>query len=416
MPKPFYKEIQIPSEVKYLYASLFDSSNAYFSAPEGVTVSIESKDESGTIKYYNEDTDTDSLYIQMNGKSLHKLCVRDPVAGEWRIRIQAKTNTPLFFQFQTVPTKDPHDTMRDTFEAGSLGSNIAYAGLANIFNIPIGGDAENGKMAEAIKKALYRGRTLLQSRKDLRDHYELTEIEKAIEILSKVANPADSSKLPDVLLVDANGDDEATKRIYTVREELLYNIDEFHVNYHTLIGEHGATRQNFEIGLAYISNLKLVSVAGHGNNNKVFGYLPPGIDFVEGEMSIQPGVHVPDAILNRISVNPMLVNGKIFHLCSCCSAANDGLGQELVANRARAFVGYVTTFTSVADLWMIKPDCTIDAILMEGKTVEEAVTVAKAHYKALEITHNEIPYRVGILQAHHDGLKIKGDRTARVHS
>jgi len=66
----------------------------------------------GTIKHYNKGTNTESLYVQMNGKSLYKLCVKDSVVGEWLIRIQAKTNTPLFFQFQTVPTKDPHGTIR----------------------------------------------------------------------------------------------------------------------------------------------------------------------------------------------------------------------------------------------------------------------------------------------------------------
>ena len=68
----------------------------------------------GTIKHYNKGTNTESFYIQMNGKSLHKLCVKDSVAGEWRIRIQAKTNTQLqlLFQFQTVPIEDPRGTIR----------------------------------------------------------------------------------------------------------------------------------------------------------------------------------------------------------------------------------------------------------------------------------------------------------------
>ena len=136
-PINFRKQIQIPSGVKFLYASLFDSSNAYFATPQNVTVIIDSQD--GKTSYKHK-TDIESLYIQMtkDGQSLQKLCVRNPEAGTWTITIKAMTNTPVYFQFQTVPTKDTYATMQATLSPHSvLGKNwkdIAYAGFTNIAN------------------------------------------------------------------------------------------------------------------------------------------------------------------------------------------------------------------------------------------------------------------------------------------
>lgn len=48
------------------------------------------------------------------------------------------TNTPVSFQFQTVPTSDPYSTMQATLSpSGVLGpqwEEIAYTGFANIAN------------------------------------------------------------------------------------------------------------------------------------------------------------------------------------------------------------------------------------------------------------------------------------------
>ena len=430
--KQFDKQITIPPGVKFLYANLFDSSNAYFAAPEGVTVTIDSKDESGTIKHYNEDTNTENLYIQMNGKSLHKLCVKDPVAGEWRIKIQAKTNTPLVFQFQTLPTKDPRDTIRDTFKAGILGFSTAYAGLANFVNAPLSGDGDSGQRPAAIEliyKALFEGRNLLPSSSDLHNHYELSDIEQAIQILLSIAADPAPRNPPKILLVDANGDEQVTKRVYEGRKELLYDKITPGGNYVTkLVGEEEepATKISFESKLGSIPDLKLVSIAGHGNSTAVYGYLLPGITVSNGELIVPPDVDRPLPIL-QTPVEPGLVHGKIFHLFSCRSAAVGGLGQALVKNGARAFIGYNEIVGTIKSkpLWMFKPDCAICLTLMEGKTVKEAVTVAKAYYRVLvnKVTRqteieNEKKYAIftGILKVNHDALTIEGDCNARLYT
>ena len=113
------KKIEIPLNVTYLYASVFECCKTYFAAPEDVIVTIDSEDASYKPKSYKHNTNTDSLYIQMtpNGQSLQKLFVKDPAPGWWTITVQAKTKAPVYFQFQTVPKEHFFDTIRDTLSS-----------------------------------------------------------------------------------------------------------------------------------------------------------------------------------------------------------------------------------------------------------------------------------------------------------
>ena len=412
MPNNFSKQIVIPSGVKFLYASLFDPCNAYFAVPKDVTVTIDSQDASGAITRYNSDTNTESLYIQMaaSGKSVQKLCVKAPTAGKWTINIKAKTNTQVFFQFQTVPTKSPYDTTKNTLSKllGLKWKCIAYAGFTNICNTQkFGGDNDIVVMPVAVAPvgmALFNGKVAesqwAQVFSDLQNCDG--DIEKGTStVCNKVAPPPPN--LPNILLVDANGDDKATKRIYESREQFLYKKVEIGVpqnNYSKLVGENEATRELFLTRVAD-SNLKLVSVAGHGNNNKVCGY----------------GQHV---ILDTTNVNRDLVKGKIFHFYACCTAI--GLGPELNRNEAIAYVGYDKTLQTLVnkedyDEWVIKPDCTIVLELIQGKTVREAVNRARAYYKKLLNRHKDQymnPFLIGILKDHYGALRVQGNLDARI--
>ena len=409
----FSKKITIPPGVKFLYASLVDPYNAYFSVPEGVTVTIDSQDATGAITHYNSDTNTESLYIQMGqmtafSKTLQKLCVKDPTAGIWTINIESKTNTPVFFQFQTVPTKDPYDTMKKTLSKllGLLWNYIAYAGFTNICNLGGDNDIVVMPVVAAIGTALFIGLwTLLY--KSLQN--SSGDIKKAIStVCSAVAPPRPN--LPDILLVDANGDDEYTKRVYEGRAQFLYpevELGVFQQNFSKLVGELEATRDRFLTNLAN-TNLKLVSVAGHGKSEAVYGYLPRGA---------YQEAHV---ILNTTDVKdePERVNGKIFHFYACCTATN--LGPELDRNKAMAYVGYNKELTTLVNEdnrhpWMIKPDCSIDLSLIEGKTVQAAVNNAKSYYKKLIIKHRELhPQLIGILEGHCNALTVIGNLDARL--
>ena len=167
-----------------------------------------------------------------------------------------------------------------------------------------------------------------------------------------------ASDLPGILLVDANGAHTVTITMYTCRYDYLYQISQ---NCSKLVGEHEATNQNFLTSFTE-PTLKLVSVAGHGNDNSVYGYVPP------------PVIRYPHAeiLLNTIDVQRNLANEKIFHFLACCTA--NGLGQALVNIGAIACISYSKEFSlACGHMWMVKPDCTIlQELIINGKTIAQA--------------------------------------------
>lgn len=120
--KVFSKTITVPSGTELLYASLFQSENAYFAMPPNTTISINSTNTSEGKTTYNTNTNTDDLYIEMasDGVNVRKLCVKNPISGQWTIDINTITNTSLCFQFQTVPIKDQYTTMRKTLSPSTV--------------------------------------------------------------------------------------------------------------------------------------------------------------------------------------------------------------------------------------------------------------------------------------------------------
>ena len=370
-PINFRKQIQIPSGVKFLYASLFDSSNAYFAAPQNVTVIIDSQD--GKTSYKHK-TDIESLYIQMtkDGQSLQKLCVRNPEAVTWTITIKAMTNTPVYFQFQTVPTKDTYATMQATLSPHSvLGKNwkdIAYAGFTNIANTQTFGGKKNLDVVQipAVVGATGEALVATQSWTSINSDIQNGEgdIQKATKTMSDGAAPPPSD-LPGILLVDANGVHTITVTMYQGKYDYLYQIPQ---NCSKLVGKHEATNQNFITSVTE-RTLKLVSVAGHGNDNSVYGYVPP------------PVIRYPHAeiLLNTNDVQSNLANKKIFHLLACCTA--NGLGQTLVNNGAIACISYSKeVYLAFGRMWMVKPDCTILKEL-----IKNGITIAQAKVRAKQV-------------------------------
>ena len=367
-PINFRKQIQIPSGVKFLYASLFDSSNAYFAAPQNVTLIIDSQD--GKTNYKHE-TDTESLYIQMtkDGQSLQKLCVRNPEAGTWTIKIKAMTNTPVYFQFQTVPIKDTYATMQTTLSPHSvLGKNwkdIAYAGFTNIANTQTFGGKKKPDVVQIPATVAATGKTFVTTQPWTSVNGDIQngegDIEKATKTMYDAVVPPPSD-LPGILLVDANGADTTTITMYQSRKDYLYQIQQ---NCSKLVGEHEATRQKFRTSVTE-PTIKLVSVAGHGNANSICGYVPPPV--------------IKDPPANLLSTNDVqrnLANGKIFHLLACCTAKT--LGQTLVNKGAIACISYrKKIYLSCDRIWMVKPDCTIlKELIINRKTIAQAVVQAE---------------------------------------
>ena len=414
--KYFSQEIPISSEVAYLYASLFDSCNAYFAAPKDVTVTIVSQDAlSSAKKNYDSNTSTDSLYIQMttNGKSLQKLCVKDPAAGVWTIKIQAKTNTPVYFQFQIVPTADPYGTMQATLSSSSvLGSkweDISYGGYANIASNTDNYQTLGVKKGTlAVPPIVAGGMACLVSAgskemigyliKDVQNDHGV--VKKATDTIKNAAAPTPPN-LHNILLVDANGFHNDTKSVFECRNERVYpkvKSGVFCNNYSDLVGENNAIKEKF-VSKLEDSNLNFVSVAGHGNNKSVYGHME------------ESGSWIPILSTNDHDVIKQLVTGKIFHFLACKTASE--LGQTLVSNGAIAFIGYKETFKCSSSRWTLKPDCSIDENLIKGETVEQAVAHAKKAYQTLIKNHSKpesltSPSVVGALEHNHDALMFIG--------
>ena len=384
--KKYSKQITISSNVTYLYASLFDSCSAYFAAPEDVKVTIESRDTpSGSPTHYDKNTITDSLYIQMttNGERLQNLCVKNPAPGVWTIAIQAKTNTPVYFQFQTVPTAAPYGTMQATLSSSSmLGSNwedIAYAGYASIANNIANNQMFDVETDIGIFPQLFADLTLGMEvvaslptfgcfQKTVQNDQKI--VKNVIDTVKNAAVPTPLD-LHSILLVDADGADAGTHFIFQGRKRYIYPIVEtgaFRQDYSKLVGKHEAIEEKF-LSKLNDSKLKLVSIAGHGNYDRVCGYTVSGIS-----------PYTP--ILLATDVTEELATGKIFHFLACNTAKE--LGQTLVKNKAVAFIGYNKPFEASSPYkWMLQPDCTVEQELINGKTVEQAVEHAKAEYKKL---------------------------------
>ena len=209
--------------------------------------------------------------------------------------------------------------------------------------------------------------------------------------------PADTSDLCKILLVDANGAPKLTKAMYEGRQMYIYSyVDKNSVSFIRLVGENDAIKENF-ISKLNNCNLKLVSVAGHGNDDCIYGY------------TLETSPNTP--ILSTNEVTERLATGKIFHFIACKTAKD--LGTELVKNKAKAFIGYKEKIKfSIKDKNMCKPDCIIDQELIKGKTVDQAVEKAKAEYRKLmnnETTHGEI---IGALELNCAALEVQGDRDA----
>ena len=419
-PKYFRRKLKISSKVTYLYASVFECYKTCFAAAENVTVTIDSysEDPRGGTKNYKVDTNTGKLYIQMtaNNKSLQKLFVKDPAAGVWEITIQVRTSTPVCFQFQTVPTADLHDTMKATLSSSDiLGSNwkdIAYASFANIvctqtFNTEELKDII-GQLPKAVSCAnIYSAEVqfllgLVQDKVTNDVQNDPAGTQKATNTVRNIGAPTPSD-MYSILLVDANGADDVTKAIYESRKQFIYSQSwvetAYGVLYENLVGKNEATKVNFMSKLNNL-NLKLVSVAGHGNNNCIYGYVISDV-----------GPSTPILLTNEVTEE--LATGKIFHFLACNTANN--LGPTLIKKKATAFIGYKECYVSLPNrIWMTKPDCIIDKELINESTVYQAVQNAIAMYDRFK--NNlllGIEARVAIEQ-NQSGLIILGNDNAKL--
>ena len=318
-----------------------------------------------------------------------------------------------FFQFQTVPTANPYGMMKATLSSCSmLGSNwedIAYDSFRNIANTQtfIAEEFNNAfnfhvYFAASATSFVLLGVALLEAQMTLdesvvKDAYnDQVVTEKATDTV-RDSIPPTPSNMHNVLLVDANGADKQTEFVFQCRNMYVYPDVKFSEK---LVGKNEAIKEKF-ISKLKDSNLKLISVGGHGNNDRVYGYVA------------LPNSH-PMPILFTNDVTKELATGKIFHIVAC-NTAND-LGPALVSNGAIAFIGYNKPFRIIPESQykrMFKPDCTIVQQLIKGKTVNQAVQNAKAEYKRLMNTDSTFSLiALGALEHNCDALVVLGNDNA----
>ena len=355
--------------------------------------------------------------MSSNNECLQKLCVKNPAPGTWTINVASKTTSSVYFQFQTVPTKDPYKVMHDTLSPdtilGSDWEDIAFQSSAYILDSKSAVNAASKEELEGVAVIAVAARLAiaLVGTITVIAAIKLTNnIESSTETVINASKPTRPT-IPKILFCDANGADIVTEVEHLSRAEFLYPTVEsgdFRGNFTKLIGKGEATKKKFQEQLKN-EKIKAVSVSGHGNKDEIYGYLD------KKEMKEES---TPILTTDDVTDDPSLAKGKIFHFLACKTGLKDGLGDALISNEAVAYIGYNADFEFYKNItdsssWIVEPDCEIDKALLDGKTVNEAVLLGKAHYHKL-INRWWYPFGKGALKNDVDALIVKGKGDAKI--
>jgi len=174
--------------------------------------------------------------------------------------------------------------------------------------------------------------------------------------------------------------DDLTLLGYQFKKYELLPIFQQHQNLITInIYGKEATVLNFK-NIALNNDISYVSILGHGNNDNFFVRKSVPVKYLnendlENEL-LEPLFQFDDKIKAK---------DKIFHLFACNTA--NRLGENLVKNGAKAFIGYNQLVGALYDKSYLDEiflcDSEIDWALAEGKTVAEA---HEAAYEAFVLT------------------------------
>jgi hypothetical protein len=155
-----WQSIEVAPQTKVLYAAIV-SNNSAVAFPSGASLTI--KDPTG--KTYNEETNTDSLFLHLSNGQPFLLSMSNPPAGEWTIHLNAPSNVPLLFQLQTVPENQvpitlsnvlgpmfPYQSLisRSVQPRSSLFSPFVEAAIAGLTAVAVGGAIVAGAPAAVV--------------------------------------------------------------------------------------------------------------------------------------------------------------------------------------------------------------------------------------------------------------------------
>ncbi|TRV45045.1 MAG: LamG domain-containing protein [Microcystis panniformis Mp_MB_F_20051200_S9] len=104
--------LKIAEGTSYLYGVALDKSKSSVTFPEGALVKVFRPD--GT--QLDQESNTDDLFVRMNGNSVWAFTVKNPQAGDWKFAVECPTSTPFLLSVQTTPSKDVAPTIGNTLQ------------------------------------------------------------------------------------------------------------------------------------------------------------------------------------------------------------------------------------------------------------------------------------------------------------
>ena len=104
--------LKIAEGTSYLYGVALDKSQSSTTFPEGALVKVFRPD--GT--QLDQDSNTDDIFVKMNGDSVWAFTVKNPQAGDWKFAVECPTSTPFLLSIQTTPSKDIAPTIGNTLQ------------------------------------------------------------------------------------------------------------------------------------------------------------------------------------------------------------------------------------------------------------------------------------------------------------
>lgn len=214
----------------------------------------------------------------------------------------------------------------------------------------------------------------------------------------------------EILLIDANTRDATTPILYKRRQKVLhpYVRRSKYAGRSTSLAGDEVTRANVQARLKS-PTVVYCTAAGHGLADSFYGQMD-----AEG---------VFEQVLGKRRYDPLEAKNKIFHFLAClCGYPGIGLGQDLVNNGAKAFLGYSDKFQLLirARREFLDCDMEIDIALLEGDTVGEAYDRAIAKFNETIKRYRDIkgdhfdPIAASILEKDRDILVFYGDKDAKL--
>lgn len=427
-PRTQSVSVLVPAGAPALSMAILSNSDQP-SFPAGATVRL--TDPNGVV--YNQDQNTDTIFVTTAGGEVFSANFVAPAAGEWTVTVTAPGTTVYTCNIQTIPTQDVVQTslaaldplFSETAVVGSpyhgrlmrhYGDQVMVGGfwgwvvaVAVVVVVVVAVAAvvvySGGATAPAAARVL--AGVILFGAVAIAAYLDTLNTQSVSGTTTQIAGSSGFIVATDpLILMDANAEaDIVTQLLYQARKKKLFPsvvASEFNATLKQLIGP-DMVRDKVKAALIGASS-GLVSAAGHGQPSYLLG------------ANVAPGSTEMVVVLATYSVGqftPPEAAGKIFHLFACyCgtpgSATSPGLAQALVAAGAKAAFGYNQPVKMTEAIVDAVGYCgsQIDLTLMAGGTCAQAYQAAYKAYtdKAKLYVDNGRPDLAALLTWNRDAL------------